>query len=145
MLGSLLQGALKTAALAGQEDSDFAPSQAERQKEPWLGSGLPQSLQPRLPRSSTLLGEHPQAGREPSPAYPTPISVLHYFRGKPCYLALSRPCDFRKFMSRYRDRKATSWSLVLHKGTERNVRIRPTLPAPRRETWSLFWREVGGS
>lgn len=30
-----------------------------------------------------------------------------------CYLALSRPCDFKKFISRYRERNATSWSFVL--------------------------------
>lgn len=39
------------------------------------------------------------------------------------YLALSRPCDFRKFISRYRERNATSWSFVLWKQTKRKVRV----------------------
>ena len=50
------------------------------------------------------------------------ISLLHKGRGKIYYLALSRPCDFKKFMSRYRERNATSWSFVLWKQTKRKVR-----------------------
>lgn len=49
------------------------------------------------------------------------------------YLALSRPCDFKKFISRYRERKATSWSFVLWRQSERKVRV------PERARRMEFW------
>lgn len=74
------------------------------------------------------------------------ISILHTNRRNGYYLALSRPCDFKKFISRYRERNATSWSFVLWKQGERRVRglwrpwrIESWLPSLPQKTRSLFF------
>jgi len=43
----------------------------------------------------------------------SPVLQVKQQREGWAYLALSLPCDFKKFMSRYLDRNATSWSFVL--------------------------------
>lgn len=106
----------------------------------------------RLP-ASTSFRLH-RTGPEGSPGMIARVFVsgLHTNRRRNVsYLALSRPCDFKKFISRYRERNATSWSFVLWKRAERKVRVlwRPWrvgswLPSLSQKTRSLFLHPAGG-
>jgi len=106
------------------------PSVLDHEQRASMGCFIPPSLQKHLyiwPSGWATLDQQPFSGRgSSSPTslcwsrdfstqllHRSPVLQVKQQREGWAYLALSLPCDFKKFMSRYLDRNATSWSFVL--------------------------------